>query len=109
MLRRIGNITLSVWLAILLLFGSTSREFIHLFAGHKDTIHTHSQKEGLSFENKHHHCSFLDDALPLYVNDFVNPVIHVKEQAYCIYNSRLQQQYTEVATLTAFLRGPPSA
>ena len=44
---------------MLLLFGTASKEFIHLFTCHEDTVHV-DHGEGLSFESEHHHCDFLN-------------------------------------------------
>lgn len=53
---------------VLLLFGNVSREWLHQFSGHTDTIHKHDDGhgEGLSFDSKHHHCKFLEIQLPVY-------------------------------------------
>lgn len=58
-----------LWLAIVLLLGDTPKEFIRLFAGHIDTVHSHFEKDGLVIESERHHCSFLSYALPLFTND----------------------------------------
>jgi hypothetical protein len=58
MLARILHIACSLWLAALLLFGSTPASAIHQLARHHDTVHHHSDR-GLLVETQHHHCQFL--------------------------------------------------
>lgn len=67
---RTAHIVLSVWLSLLLIFGGTAKEFLHLFTGHEDTVHAlHVEDGALSFENEHHHCTFLSFALPEFYHD----------------------------------------
>lgn len=47
------------WLALLLLFGATPKEFFHQFAAHQDTQECWQPREGIYFEQPHHHCDFL--------------------------------------------------
>lgn len=56
-MRKFLHIVFSLWLASLLLFGSTPKELLHAFAAHKDTIHRHDSK-GQVLDAAHHHCSF---------------------------------------------------
>ncbi|MBS1615441.1 MAG: hypothetical protein JST06_04910 [Bacteroidetes bacterium] len=58
MIARFLHILCSLWLAALLLFGTTPAAAIHAFAHHHDTLHHHSQ-ERFSIDPKHHHCQFL--------------------------------------------------
>ena len=53
----------AVWTALLLLFGTTSKDWIHEFANHQDTADCYRKIEGLIIEKEHHHCSFLTDVL----------------------------------------------
>lgn len=46
-------------LALLLWFGATPKEFFHQFASHQDTQDCRQPREGISFEQPHHHCDFL--------------------------------------------------
>lgn len=69
-LKRIGNIFTFLVLAALLLLNGTSREFIHTFTGHQDTVDQrhlcdHTDHHA-AFENKHHHCDFLQYVIPVY-------------------------------------------
>lgn len=57
MIRRILHTLCSLWLATLLLFGSTPAEAIHAFAHHKDTVHRSA--DGQTVDAQHHHCHFL--------------------------------------------------
>lgn len=56
-------------MALLLVFGGVSKEYLHMFTGHTDTVHTHDDSDGLFFEKEHHHCDFLAFTLPPYAND----------------------------------------
>ena len=109
MLKRISHITLSLWLAIILLFGNTPKEFIHLFANHTDTVHSRFEKNGLVIEPEHHHCTFLSYALPLFLND--NHAIVFCESKF-VYPQYHQSYIVSVHVRTPHilsLRGPPVA
>lgn len=58
MLARILHILCSLWLVVLLLFGTTPAAAIHAFAHHHDTVH-HRSREKHNIEPRHHHCQFL--------------------------------------------------
>lgn len=53
----------AVWMALLLLFGTTTKDWLHEFANHVDTADCHRPVQGLILEKEHHHCSFLTDML----------------------------------------------
>lgn len=58
---------LSVFLALVLLFGTVSKEFIHGFTGHQDTrscLHAHDH--GPVWDPPHHHCEFLSFVLSVF-------------------------------------------
>lgn len=60
-LKQVVHIICSFWLALLLLFGNTPKDFMHRFADHHDTIHQSNYgKSGAVADVAHHHCSFLD-------------------------------------------------
>lgn len=107
MLRRQQAIrfVLAVWFSMLLLLGNTPMEFIHLFAGHRDTVHHRHQ--GLVIENKHHHCAFLSLTLTSFINDYQLPFVprpvvrHTVSP--CCYRCLSMQQ----AILHVNQRGPP--
>lgn len=75
MLKRIGNIITYITLVSLLLLNGTAHEFVHSFAGHEDTIDcstgSHSDHHA-SFEREHHHCDFLDLAVPVFTTTSFN-------------------------------------
>jgi hypothetical protein len=105
LIKRVAHIVLSAWLAVLLIFGTTAKEYIHLFAHHEDTVHTHH--EGLSFENEHHHCTFLSFTLSPFISEI--PILHIAYQ-----NLEFKDQVCFVHERIAFkpvsvrsLRGPP--
>jgi len=58
MFARVLHIVCSVWLAALLLFGTTPSSAIHRLARHHDTVH-HHDGHGTVAEPQHHHCAFL--------------------------------------------------
>ncbi|RYE24342.1 MAG: hypothetical protein EOP51_07665 [Sphingobacteriales bacterium] len=109
MLKRVAHIVLSVWLSIILLFGSTSKEFVHLFSGHEDTVHCTNGKTGLVFESQHHHCTFLSFCLTAFVNDggvSFTPLQHTVafSKPYTFYTSAV----FAVTSASPTLRGPPA-
>ncbi|HEY1030651.1 MAG TPA: hypothetical protein VGD89_02685 [Flavipsychrobacter sp.] len=108
-MKKITHIALSLWLAILLLFGGTAKEFIHLFTDHTDTVHTHIHESGFVIESEHHHCSFLGDTLPAFINDFQQVRFLYIPQVYAAYHAVPFHSYIGATTPTAFLRGPPAA
>ncbi|MCB0697235.1 MAG: hypothetical protein KDC07_07710 [Chitinophagaceae bacterium] len=69
MLKRIVHIVFSVVMALLLVFGGVSKEYLHMFTGHTDTIDHNYGNDGLHLESEHHHCTFLSFTLPPYVDD----------------------------------------
>jgi len=108
-LKRVSHIILSVWLAVVLFFGSTPKEFIHLFTHHTDTVHSAHEKDGLVFDPIHHHCTFLSYALPLFVKDDAQPVFTYHEPlTYPQYHAIDVAGHTLAFTATAYLRGPPA-
>lgn len=58
MLARVLHILCSLWLAALLLFGSTPASAIHTLARHHDTVH-HCDGHRAVLSGPHHHCQFL--------------------------------------------------
>ena len=105
-----NNITryiLVIWFSLLLLLGNTPMEFIHLFAGHKDTVH-HMHK-GLVIENKHHHCAFLSLTLTSFINDYQVPYIFFIPAQYFPEHAAIATCYIQRTIVAAALRGPPLA
>jgi hypothetical protein len=100
----------SLLLAVLLLFGNAPKEFVHLFANHQDTVHTHHNDGDLSFEPEHHHCEFLSYALPLFLASDGVPQIHFSPKICYLstqrtnYQSPLQRADGQLI----LLRGPPA-
>jgi hypothetical protein len=108
LIKRVSHIVLSAWLAILLLFGGTSKEFVHLFSGHEDTIHSHNSQGGLVAEPEHHHCSFLQYSLATFINDVQAPFVptsYTKHPAQ--YNETLVACVYATDVVVTSLRGPP--
>lgn len=105
---RLTHIALSVWLSMLLIFGSTAKEFIHLFAGHHDTVHATHVKGELSFENEHHHCSFLSFALPDFYHDTTVHFVERISVDFPVYTAFLPALHTEQEIIRNLSRGPPA-
>jgi hypothetical protein len=104
---RVLHIILPALLGFLVLFGSTAKEYIHSFTGHEDTIH-HSHHNGeLSFENEHHHCSFLGDSLEPFHGESYFPVIDFIAVTYSHPYAEVASFFTDKESLRATLRGPP--
>lgn len=105
MLKRGLHIVLSAWLAILLLFGTTPKDFIHVFADHKDTVHT--QHQGFVLEKQHHHCTFLSFSLTVFDNDQQLPfVARLFTEHHGNYIITTERSVNRSVVYTA-LRGPP--
>lgn len=108
LIKRIIHIVLSASLAVLLVFGTTAKEFVHLFADHTDTVHTHQPHDGLVIEQEHHHCSFLTYSLSSFINDF--HIVRILPAA-VVYHQHYQasaDQLVVCTPLTSYLRGPPA-
>lgn len=107
MLKKGLHIVFSVVMTLLVVFGNISKEYLHSFTGHEDTVHLHDDDGELHFENEHHHCDFLAFTLPHYISDANSPVINTS----VITVSYYFPQYTEQVILRSvphlFLRGPP--
>jgi len=109
MLKSLEHFITYICLVTLLLLNNTSHDFIHSFTGHEDTVDCisgHGDGQHASFENQHHHCSFLDFTFSVYDNSFphydfsVNTVeVHFYDE-YLISHSSNKQAHTS-------LRGPP--
>ncbi|HET8573691.1 MAG TPA: hypothetical protein VFL76_07455 [Edaphocola sp.] len=109
-MKRIGNMLTFMVLATLLLLNGTSREFIHSFTGHQDTVdHRHLNDHTdhhAAFENEHHHCEFLN---------FLTPVYHPVEENFQICFFKPEIPWITLSFETLFpkakehtsLRGPP--
>lgn len=105
---------MTVLMAVLLLFGSTSKELVHSFAHHTDTIH-HSHgghdadhdDDGTHLEKQHHHCAFLSFELTPFEHE---PFVFV----FPFFRERItDQEASAVAHLCdrsvplRLMRGPP--
>jgi hypothetical protein len=106
LIKKAAHISLSVWLATLLLFGNISKEFIHSFTHHTDTVE-HSY-DGLAFEKEHHHCDFLNFSLTAFANDIQFPFVAVSSVKYLLQNFILINGVYQHTPSVSFLRGPPS-
>lgn len=111
MLKKIGNIITFLVLATLLLLNGTSREFIHEFAHHHDTIdHFHVNyhtANHAAFEPEHHHCDFLNCLVPVYHPVEENFQLSFYQQPNTWFSRTLENIFSEDKEHTA-LRGPPA-
>lgn len=107
LLRRILHIICSLWLAVLLIFGTTPKEAVHLLAGHQDTVHIkHSSTSYL--EKVHHHCAFLELALsPFAADAFEITYRYYEPLVFTWYNLSVKDRRCTNLLHTA-LRGPPA-
>lgn len=95
---------------MLVLFGTTAKEFIHGFTGHVDTIHQHHHSEtGLVIENEHHHCEFLNYDTPVFDNDIAFAYIPFVKQAFTPQYLLRDVQFVQREIVRASLRGPPAS
>lgn len=93
---------------LVLLFGTTAKEFIHMFADHEDTVH-HAHAPGeYSFEGEHHHCDFLSYSLPAFDNDISFPYVAVVEQSYYREYTETEVRFVQRDIVQTSLRGPPA-
>jgi hypothetical protein len=106
--KRLIHIVVSVWLAILLLFGTTPKEFLHSFAQHKDTQHT-THHSGFVLEEKHTHCAFVAFELTPFSNDYTFPFISLSIPSYNSTNTILDATLIQQCIIHTSLRGPPAA
>jgi len=91
------------------MFGGTAKEYVHLFTDHEDTVHAHHNGDGeLSFENEHHHCTFLNFALPDFINDFSSPIFVSFAKHFQEHVSFIAIRVTEQEIFQIRLRGPPA-
>ncbi len=112
MFKKYLHIILVACLSVLLIFGSTAKEFVHLFAQHEDTVHTHEHicpPGEAHFEQEHHHCSFLHFVLEPFANDaFVPQIIGLSSDIFSVENSLVQAKFIPRPIDHVCLRGPPS-
>lgn len=108
MLKRVIHIIFSVAMALLLVFGGVSKEYLHLYTGHTDTVHTHDDADGLVFENEHHHCDFLSFTLPFFVDDAKSYHFNEKQQYSILYKSEVITHLIPLSLPVSRLRGPPA-
>jgi hypothetical protein len=107
--KRVLNIVLSSWLAILLLFGTTAKEYIHLFTDHTDTVHTELHRDHIVIEPEHHHCTFLSFTIADFVSD-ASFMHHFPFQKinFPTYVPAVYQQLIPSIVSIRSLRGPPA-
>ena len=110
LLVRITHIVLSLWLSLLLVFGTTSMEFIHLFADHEDTVHCGQVKDGeLYFDIEHHHCVFVSFTFSDFYHAPDAPRVSWFMKYFQEYQSSVPSFVTQKETIRTLLRGPPTA
>jgi hypothetical protein len=107
LVRKLVHIVFSAWLSLLLLLGSTPKEFIHGFANHKDTIDSRSPSKGLTFGNKHHHCAFLSFNLLPFADGFQQPALFFLKQNFQTFHTVVLAVFIPGSSTALSLRGPP--
>lgn len=106
-MKRISHIVLSVLLGVLLVFSTTPKEYIHLFAGHEDTVHHPHDDDVTHVDPEHHHCQFLELSVPPFVNNDVTVFIPYKAVVYPHYSVLFEEAIVEQTVSVRYLRGPP--
>ncbi|MBS1588338.1 MAG: hypothetical protein JST52_01865 [Bacteroidetes bacterium] len=91
-----------------LLFGSTSKEFVHLFVGHQDTVHHVHGSGELSFESQHHHCTFVSFVLAPFVKHSLTFSLHSAPNLFVLVAYPLCTFMSVRVFSEVLLRGPPS-
>ncbi|HRO43519.1 MAG TPA: hypothetical protein PL009_11845 [Flavipsychrobacter sp.] len=109
MLIRFAHNFFVVWLSVLLIFGGTAKEYVHLFTGHQDTTHSHHCGGELSFENEHHHCTFLSFALPDFVHSHFFTPFFFFVKSFQEHVALVPAMVTEQEIFQFLLRGPPAS
>ncbi|MBL7713141.1 MAG: hypothetical protein JNL13_11770 [Chitinophagaceae bacterium] len=112
MIKRIFHSIIVGGLAILLLFGASAKEFVHLFAHHEDTHHTeHVCPPGEThFEAPHHHCSFLHFVLESFTGDVFFPrVDYIPSPVFTTQHSTVAAKFIPCSVHSTSTRGPPMA
>lgn len=94
-------------MALLLVFGGVSKEYLHLFADHEDTVDCNHDREGLHFENEHHHCDFLSFTLPPYVHDAAVYVLPQPKEDFLLNTNTTVAHLIPRNLPVSRLRGPP--
>jgi hypothetical protein len=106
LIKKIAHIVFSAWLSLLLLLGTTPKEFIHSFTNHKDTVDKLPSK-GFVIDNKHHHCVFLGFNLMPFAEGYQQPIIHFTKQSFQIQHFAVTTVFIPRNTAALSLRGPP--
>jgi hypothetical protein len=109
LIKKAAHIIFSAWLSLLLLFGTTPKEFIHNFASHTDTIDAHLPAKGFVADVQHHHCSFISFHLLPFENGTHLPSVQFTKKIFCTYTTTLRSQYIQHSLAALTLRGPPTA
>jgi len=107
LLTRVIHIICSLWLALLLLFGTTPKEAVHLFATHTDTVHVHHDTNNY-LEKEHHHCGFLELLLSPFANDAMVFTCHFHEPVFFTWSNVTVEDRLCDNPLHTALRGPPA-
>ena len=107
-MKKLAHIVFSVWLSVLLLFGSTPKEFIHNFADHTDTVDTRIAK-GLVADKVHHHCSFISFNLMPFEDGFQPALIPLTTTIYYSHTVSLPTTFLPRSIKATTQRGPPQA
>lgn len=105
---------MTVLMAVLLLFGSTSKELVHSFAHHTDTIHhehgvdnADHEHHGTYIEKQHHHCAFLSFELTPFEYEPFAFVFPFFQQHITSHEASAVAHLCDRSVPLRLLRGPP--
>jgi hypothetical protein len=94
---------------LLLIFGTTAREFLHnAFADHHDTVHRYHAPGEYSFESEHHHCEFPNYSIPDLHSEISFPYIVLVERPQHQQYQTHDVQFVQREIIQTALRGPPA-
>lgn len=106
-MKRTSHIVLSVLLGVLLVFSTTPKEYIHLFADHHDTVHHAHDDDVTHVDPEHHHCQFLELSLPPFISNDVAIYVPYHAPEYNQFYTSLEEVLIEKVVSVRNLRGPP--
>jgi hypothetical protein len=101
----LSRLAVHVLFFLLVLFGNVSREWLHSFTGHTDTVH--HVHDTAQFEPEHHHCSFLEIPAPAFLYEMPALWQFRPSVAYAPCAEYTVPHYLSQEARHTALRGPP--
>src|SRR5690606_12962700 len=98
------------FLVVIIFAGTVSKEWLHTFANHEDTIETHclsSHENETYLDNEHHHCDFLSYTLTSFTPSFFETIVCLPQVVFIDHQDKTTQFYFYNRQHHNFLRGPP--